>query len=81
MIMLTRLKAKITSLHGDQLQRVILYNDELKRLAGERDQRSFTFFRCEKTGSQNDPKYTGRMWEHPVDNERHHTRIYVIHAT
>jgi len=31
-----RLKAKITSLHGDKLQRVMLDNDEPNRLAGER---------------------------------------------
>ena len=36
MIMLNRLKAKITSLHGDKLQRVKLDNDEPNRLAGER---------------------------------------------
>ena len=34
--MLKRLKAKITSVHGDKLQRVMLDNDERKRLAGER---------------------------------------------
>ena len=36
MIMLNRLIAKITSLHGDNLQRVMLDNDEPKRLVGER---------------------------------------------
>jgi len=36
MIMVNSLKAKITSLHGDKLQRVMLDNDELNRLAGER---------------------------------------------
>jgi len=36
MIMLNRLKAKITSLHVDKLQRVMLENDEANRLAGER---------------------------------------------
>ena len=35
-IMLNRLKAKITSLHRDKLQRVMLDNDEPIRLAGER---------------------------------------------
>jgi len=36
MIMLNCLKAKISSLHGDKLQRVMLDNDEPNRLAGER---------------------------------------------
>jgi len=36
MIMLNRLEAKIISLHGDKLQRVMLGNDEPNRLAGER---------------------------------------------
>jgi len=36
MIMLNRLKAKITGLHGDRLQRAMLENDEPNRLAGER---------------------------------------------
>ena len=36
MIMLNRLKAKITSIYADKLQRVMLDNDEPKRLAGER---------------------------------------------
>ena len=35
MVMLKRLKAKITSLNGDKLQRVMLENDEPNRLAGE----------------------------------------------
>ena len=35
-IMLNRLKTKITSLHGDKLQRTMLDNDEPNRLAGER---------------------------------------------
>jgi len=35
-IMLNRLKAKITSLHSDRLQRAMLDNDEPNRLAGER---------------------------------------------
>jgi len=36
MIMLSPLKAKITSLHGDRLQRVMLDNDEPNRLEGKR---------------------------------------------
>jgi len=36
MIMLKRLIAKITSLYGDKLQRVMLDNDEPNRLAGKR---------------------------------------------
>ena len=36
MIMINLLKAKITSLHGGKLQRVMLENDEPNRLAGER---------------------------------------------
>ena len=36
MIMLNRLKAKLTSLHGDKLQPVMLDNDEPNRLARER---------------------------------------------
>jgi len=36
MIILNLLKAKITSLHGDKLQRVMLDNNEPNRLAGER---------------------------------------------
>ena len=36
MIVLNRLKAKITSLHGDKLQRVLLDKGEPNRLAGER---------------------------------------------
>ena len=47
MTMLSRLKSKITSLHGDRFQRVMLDNDGPNRLAGERKQRFFTFFRCE----------------------------------
>jgi len=35
-IMLNRLKVKITSLHGDKLQRVMVDNDEPNRVAGER---------------------------------------------
>ena len=35
-IMLNRLKTKITSLHGDKLQRTMLDNDEPNRSAGER---------------------------------------------
>jgi len=36
MIMLNRLKGKITNLHADKLQRVMLDNDKPNRLAGER---------------------------------------------
>jgi len=35
-IMLNRLKVKITSLHGDKLQRVMVDNDDPNRVAGER---------------------------------------------
>jgi len=44
--MLNRLKAKITSLHGEKFQGVMLGNDEPNWLAGKR-QRSFILFRCE----------------------------------
>jgi len=79
MIMLNRLKTKITSLHRDKLQRQMLENDEPKRLAGETSV-ILQSSDAKTTGSQNDPKYIGRVWEHPADNERHHTNIYELPA-
>jgi hypothetical protein len=64
MTMLKPLKAKITSLYGEKIQRVMLDNDEPNRLAGKRPALSNSSD-AKTTGSQNDPEYTGRVWEHP----------------
>jgi len=80
MTMPNRLKAKITGLHGDKLQRVMLDNEEPNRLAGEISALSHSSD-AKTAGNLNDPKDTGRVWEHPTDNERHHTSIYVLPAT
>jgi len=74
-MMLNRLKAKITSLHGDKLQRVMLNNKRVQPVSGREISALWHSSDAKTTGSQNDPKYIGRLWEHLADNERHHTSI------
>jgi hypothetical protein len=60
--MLKRLKAKITSVHGDKLQRVMLDNDERKRLAGRETSAVPHSSYAKTTENQNDPNYTDDCW-------------------
>jgi len=75
MILVNRLKAKITNLHWNTLQRVTQDNEDLNRLAGENPALFHVPKLRKKTVNQTDPNFSGRLREHSTDNERHNAGV------